>query len=105
MSSCSLFDSDLDNTYDESRLLNDPSFAEGLLLNAYRSIPTGYSFEEVATDDAVSNDKSNVYLNMATGSWTSSNNPISTWNDSYSVISYLNKFLSIVDDVDRKSVV
>lgn len=100
MSSCSLFDSDLDNTYDESRLLNDPSFAEGLLLNAYRSIPTGYSFEEVATDDAVSNDKSNVYLNMATGSWTSSNNPISTWNDSYSVISYLNKFLSIVDDVE-----
>lgn len=59
---------------------NEPSFAEGLLLQAYKSLPQGYTFEEVATDDAVSNDKNNNYLSMATGSWSAISNPMETWN-------------------------
>ena len=99
VSACDMLEPDLDNTYDQERVLNEPSFAEGLLLQAYNSLPDGYTFEEVATDDAVSNDKNNDYLSMATGSWSAMSNPMDTWNTSYNMIGYLNNFLSVVDQV------
>jgi hypothetical protein len=80
--------------------LQDPSYGEGLLINAYLALPTGsFSFEEAATDDAVSNDKTNGYLKMATGQWSASFNPVSVWNTAYRSILYLNKFLEVVDDI------
>lgn len=100
VSACNMLEPDLDNTYDQQRVKNDPSFAEGLLLQAYNSLPQGYTFEEVATDDAVSNDKNNDYLSMATGSWSSMSNPMETWNTAYNVIGYLNNFLSVVDQIE-----
>lgn len=82
-------------------IYSDPAFAEGILLNAYTRLPTnGYSFSEVATDDAVTNDKFNPLLNMATGSWSSANNPMDQWNNSYTAINYINLFLSQVDTVN-----
>ncbi len=55
-----------------SDIYNDAAFAEGLLLNGYVRLPLGsYSFNDVATDDAVSNNPNNNYLLMATGRWSS----------------------------------
>ncbi|MBC7650444.1 MAG: RagB/SusD family nutrient uptake outer membrane protein [Deinococcales bacterium] len=79
----------------------DPYYAEGILMNAYTRLPTnGYSFNEVATDDAVTNDKFSGLLNMATGSWSSANNPVDQWNNSFTAISYINLFLREVDSVN-----
>jgi starch-binding outer membrane protein, SusD/RagB family len=79
----------------------DAGYAEGVLLNAYTRLPTnGYSFNEVATDDAVTNDKISPLLNMATGSWSAINNPVEQWNNSYTAIMYINLFLREVDSVN-----
>jgi hypothetical protein len=90
-----------DNHRTLEEIYNDPYYAEGLLMNAYTRLPTnGYSFNEVATDDAVTNDKFNPLLNMATGSWSAANNPVDQWNSSYTAILYLNLFLKEVDSVN-----
>jgi hypothetical protein len=82
-------------------IYSDPYYAEGILMNAYTRLPTnGYSFSEVATDDAVTNDKFNPLLNMPTGSWSAANNPMDQWNNSYTAIMYLNLFLREVDSVN-----
>ena len=79
----------------------DAGYAEGILMNAYTRLPTNaYSFNEVATDDAVTNNKFSPLLNMATGSWSAANNPVDQWNNSYSAIVYLNLFLREVDSVN-----
>ncbi|HIY49375.1 MAG TPA: RagB/SusD family nutrient uptake outer membrane protein [Candidatus Barnesiella excrementavium] len=100
ISSCDMLEPDLDNTYDQDRVKSDPAFAEGLLLQAYEALPQGYTFDEVATDDAVTNDKNSDYLSMATGSWSALSNPMETWSDSYNMIGYLNDFLSVVDQIE-----
>ena len=95
-----------DNHRTLEEIYGDPYFAEGLLMNAYTRIPTnnatnnGYTFSDVATDDAVTNDKFNPLLNMATGSWSAVNNPMDQWNNSYTAILYINLFLREVDSVN-----
>lgn len=70
-------------------------------MNAYTRLPTnGYSFSEVATDDAVTNDKFSGLLNMATGSWSSASNPLEQWNNSYTAIMYVNLFLRETDKMN-----
>jgi hypothetical protein len=82
-------------------IYNNAVFAEGILLNAYTWLPTNnYSFNDVATDDAVTNDKFSSYLNMATGQWSSINNPVDQWYNSYTVIVYLNRFLAETESVN-----
>jgi starch-binding outer membrane protein, SusD/RagB family len=97
--SCSKLEPDLDNVYSTDRILGDPYFAEGLLLQAYRALPNNYSFEEVATDDAVTNDKSSNLLHMTSGSWSAIFNPVEQWSGSYNTIGYLNNFLWAVDQI------
>lgn len=101
LSACSMFEVDKDNLYSTDRLYSDPAFAEGLLLQAYNGLPlTKYSFDETATDDAVTNDKQSDYLKMSTGQWTSIFNPMDSWGTAYSQIAYLNKFINIIDKVE-----
>ena len=79
---------------------NDANFAQGILLNGYNRIPTNsWSFNDVATDDAVSNDRANAFTKIATGQWTSNNNPLDEWRNSKSAIQYLNIMLQEVDKV------
>lgn len=85
-------DENLDRTYVDQKL-------QGFLLNAYSAIPTYYDNTEYATDDAVTNQKTNTYLKMALGSWSSQSNPVSRWNDAYSALQYVNLFLANVDSV------
>lgn len=95
----------LEPQFDNHRTLEgiyaDAGYAEGVLLNAYTRLPTNnFTFSEVATDDAVTNDKFSPLLNMATGSWSAANNPVDQWNNSFSAIMYLNLFLREVDSVN-----
>lgn len=86
------------NTFE--RVYKDPAYAEGLLINAYTKLPTAtYSFNDIATDDAVSNVKSNTYLKMATGEWTALQNPMSIWNNANEAILYLNLFIPAISEI------
>lgn len=92
-----------DNHSTVDRIYSDPAFGEGLLLTAYVKLPTNsLSFNDVATDDAVSNDKLNGYLRMATGQWSAIYNPVDQWDNCNSAILYLNEFMSIIDTVAWK---
>ncbi|HTN22037.1 MAG TPA: RagB/SusD family nutrient uptake outer membrane protein [Pelobium sp.] len=95
-----MFEPPIQNNLDLENAYNNASYAQGLLLNGYTRLPTNsYSFNDVATDDAVTNDKGSGFLKMATGQWTSMNNPVDQWRNSRSAIQYLNQFLSVSDSV------
>jgi starch-binding outer membrane protein, SusD/RagB family len=82
-------------------IYDDAAFAEGLLLNGYIRLPSGgYSFNDVATDDAVSNNFDNGYLLMATGKWSAMNNPMDQWTGAFAAIQYLNLILAETDKVE-----
>lgn len=84
----------LDDMYEEAE------FAQGILLNAYTRLPNnGWSFSDVATDDAVSNDVSNNYRRIATGQWAANFNPLDQWTNSKAAIQYINIFLAEADKV------
>lgn len=100
VSSCDdLFSPANDNFKKTSDMYTEPDFAQSFLLNAYARIPGYYDNTDYATDDAVTNQKSNGYLKAATGSWTAENNPFSSWNDSYYAILNINQFLNYIDGV------
>lgn len=89
-----------DNILSEDQLLSNPIHAEGILLKAYTSLPDDYTFAtDVASDDAVSNDPTSVFRSMAVGNWRASNNAISQWTSAYENIFYINKFLSVYENV------
>ncbi|MEL7588765.1 MAG: RagB/SusD family nutrient uptake outer membrane protein [Prolixibacteraceae bacterium] len=102
ISSCETFtEPGDDNQYTEDRVLKDPAFAEGILLNGYLALPRSYNLEEeVATDDAVTNNISSRYRRMATGEWSAKFNPLDIWADTYTDIANLNYFLSVVESVE-----
>lgn len=100
---CDLLEPIEDNHSTFNRVYEDPEYAEGLLIKAFTYLPTnGYYWDEVATDDAVSNDKFSSYLRMATGEWSALYNPQDLWNNGNRAIIYINQFLSIVDTVNWK---
>lgn len=95
-----LFEPALENNHDIDQIYTDPQFARGIMDNANLVLPYDESpVTDVATDDAVSNDNDNNYMKMATGTWTSSNNPINQWDTRYHAIQYLNLFLQNADQV------
>lgn len=100
-SSCEdMFEPAIENILDIDAAYSRPLYAQGLLLNGYTRVPTNsWSFNDVATDDAVTNDRASNYLKIATGQWTAMNNPTEQWRNSYSAIQYLNNFLSMSDKV------
>lgn len=102
LSSCDdLFDPAIENIRGLDAMYKEPTYAQGVLANAYILLPySSTPNSDVATDDAVSNDNSNNYLMMATGSWTAANNPMSQWQDRRNAIQYLNLFLSNADQVE-----
>ena len=81
-------------------LTEESAYAHGLLIFAYERLPYITTTQtDIATDDAVTNVTNNNYLNMATGTWASDNNPMSQWDNCKHGIQYANLFLSIVDKV------
>ena len=82
-------------------LTEESKYAHGLLMYGYDRLPyLTTTTTDIATDDAVSNQtKNNNYLDMATGTWASDNDPMSQWNNCKDGIQYVNLFLTIVNQV------
>ncbi|SNR31108.1 RagB/SusD family nutrient uptake outer membrane protein [Flavobacterium sp. ov086] len=90
-----LIDPAIENNRGLKDMYAEAEYAQGILLNAYTRLPgNSWSFNDVATDDAVTNNISNNYLKVATGQWTSNFNPLDQWLNSRSAIQYLNIFLA-----------
>jgi len=79
----------------------ESKYAHGLLIYGYDRLPYITNVEgnwtDVATDDAVTNQKGYNYTLMATGTWSSENNPMSQWDNCKDGIQYINEFLTIVE--------
>ncbi|MBO9154726.1 RagB/SusD family nutrient uptake outer membrane protein [Chitinophaga sp. GCM10012297] len=98
-----LFNPNNDNHSTLDRVYVDPAYAEGLLIKAYTYIPTNdYPYNEIATDDAATNDKFSAHLRMATGGWSALSNPESLWDNANRAIMYANQFLDVVEIVPWK---
>ncbi|PKQ43583.1 RagB/SusD family nutrient uptake outer membrane protein [Confluentibacter flavum] len=81
-------------------MYEEAEFAQGILLNGYTRLPnSGWSFNDVATDDAVTNNNDSGFLKIATGQWASNFNPLDQWQNSKAAIQYLNIFLAEADKV------
>ena len=89
-----------ENHRQEDAMYEESKYALGLLLYGYDRLPyQTTTTTDVATDDAVTNLTTSNYLNMATGSWASDNNPMSQWDNCKDGIQYVNLFLSMVEKV------
>lgn len=101
LTSCDdLFEPAIENNQEISQMYVDPTFARGMLENAYMML--GYDnnpSSDVATDDAVTNNSSDDYKRMATGSWSATMNPVNQWSR-YHAIQYCNLMLENCDKVE-----
>lgn len=96
-----LFSPAKENVQDLTGKDDQPAFMEGVLANAYVLLPfSNGPVSDVATDDCVSNDETNGYRLMASGTWSSNNDPTSQWESSRHAIMYLNNFLSYAQNVN-----
>ena len=106
LTSCDdLFDPAVENHKNMEQLKDMPSWAVGLLGHAYISNPLGqgandWTWTEVATDDAVSNDVNNSYRKMTAGTWRADNNPLDRWQYLRASWQYINQCLEIFPKVD-----
>lgn len=98
----SLLEPGKDNQQYLDYMLKKPVYVEGLLLDAYKNMPTDYTYTECATDDAVHNGNGNSLRRAATGEWSSLFMPseLSGWSTAYSSIFNLNYLLSIAGEVE-----
>ena len=98
LSACDdMFEPAQENNRGVEEMLTDPNYAVGLLGYGYAMLPyENASVSDVATDDAVTNDKESAYSKMALGAWAANNNPMEQWQARKAAIQYLNTFLSIL---------
>ncbi|GAO28856.1 RagB/SusD family nutrient uptake outer membrane protein [Geofilum rubicundum] len=95
-----LFEPAIENHKVDEDLRDMPAWALGLLGHAYISNPVGtWSFNDVATDDAVSNFPGNAYRLMSTGAWSANFNPTDRWHYLRASWQYLNQFLVVADEI------
>jgi len=101
LASCDdLFTPAIENIRPLNAMYKEPTYAQGILANAYILLPYSSSpNSDAATDDAVTNESGSSYLKMATGSWSSNNDPMSQWQARKNAIQYLNIFLANTDSV------
>ena len=89
-----------ENNRQEEAMYEESKYADGLLMYGYGRLPYLTTTQtDIATDDAVTNQKNSSYLNMATGTWAADNDPMSQWNNCKDGIQYINLFLSKVEKV------
>ncbi|MDE7349993.1 MAG: RagB/SusD family nutrient uptake outer membrane protein [Muribaculaceae bacterium] len=102
LASCDdLFDPAIENVKDPDSMYTEPNYADAVLGSAYILMPyPGSSENDVATDDAVSNNIDDVYKSIAGGSWTSQTGvSVNNWRDRNASIQYCNLFLERVDNI------
>lgn len=96
-----LFEPQPQNNLGKDMMHKNTTYAESVLGNAYiiSHMMSSPNNSEVGTDDAVSNDQNNSYRRAASGTWSSSNNPIDVWTSCRAAIQYTNIFLDRVDQI------
>lgn len=105
MTSCDdAFDPAVENHKVPEELEHMPTWAVGLLGHAYISNPlgqdaVGWTWTEVATDDAVSNDVDNNYRSMAAGTWRADRNPVDNWQYLRASWQYINQFIEAAEKI------
>lgn len=101
-SSCQdMFEPADENTRQLDAMVQETNYVYGLLIYGYNRLPYVRTTQtDVATDDAVTNVSGDTYRQMATGTWSSENNPLSQWNNCKDGIQYVNLFLKYVDKVN-----
>lgn len=99
---CDVLQPEDSNVYDINDVKSVVTYAEGILITAYRNIPTAHNnfILSYACDDAVNNDPSSSVKNVVSGGWTSSLNPFSEWYTAYESIFYINSFLEEMNGID-----
>ncbi len=102
LSSCQdLFEPAPENIKDIDMMYSDPEFALGIIANAYQRLPFSRTTDsDIATDNAVTNNQSSGWLNIATGNWTASNSPFGDWSQRRQAILFTNLMLENVDLVE-----
>jgi hypothetical protein len=100
-----MFEPGIENNQDFETLTKIPQNAAGLAMHGYANLPyqggSAGSFNDVATDDAVSNDYGNAYLKVGNGLWSSKQggiNPFNQWTDRRTNLQYVNRFLEEMDN-------
>lgn len=89
-----------ENILEITEIVKYRQFTEGILLRAYIALPNDYYFySDVATDDAVTNNRTSSYRRMAVGEWKDSYYPLSEWSSAYTQIYYINTFLENYESV------
>ncbi len=96
-----LFEPAIENIKDPSMMEEDANYADAILGSAYILMPfSSAPVNDVATDDAVSNDIDNAWRRIAEGSWTSRTGVSNdNWRDRNASIQYCNLYLSNVDEI------
>ena len=96
-----LWEPAIENIREVESLENEAVLAQTILGHAYLGNPLGgWSFNDVATDDAVSNDRTNSYMRMATGQWRANNSPMNgNWQNRRGSLQYVNLFLDMLNNV------
>lgn len=96
-----LFEPAIENIKDENSIDTESNYADQILRSAYILMPyPGDPENDVATDDAVSNDINNNYRTIAGGAWTSQTGvSVNNWRDRNASIQYCNLLLEHIDNV------
>ena len=101
-SSCNdMFEPADENNRTEDAMVEESKYAHGLLIYGYDRLPYITTTQtDIATDDAVTNNTTSSYYDMAVGGkWSATDNPMSQWNNCKDGIQYINLFLTKVEKV------
>ena len=102
LSSCNdMFEPADENNRTEDAMVEESKYAHGLLIYGYDRLPYITTTQtDIATDDAVTNNTTSTYYDMAVGGkWSATDNPMSQWNNCKDGIQYINLFLTKVEKV------
>jgi starch-binding outer membrane protein, SusD/RagB family len=99
---CDMLEPEVADVYTLEDVQSVVNYAEGILLKAYRDLPSNHSNFTLAygSDDAVTNDQNASVKNANEGGWTATSNPFGVWNSAYESILYLNTFLEKMTEVE-----
>ena len=102
INACDVLMPEDENTYDLNDVKSVVTYAEGILVNAYRNIPVSHDDFTLsyASDDAVNNVPTSNVKAVVSGGWTSSSNPFDKWNTAYESILYINTFLEEMGNIE-----
>ena len=99
-----LINPSVQNAQSAEQMFEDAASAQGILGYGYANLPfETKSTNDIATDDAVTNDLGSGYRSMAQGTWAANNDPMSQWQARRITIQYMNIFLQNAQSVQWSS--